>query len=335
MDILNPLKYIWHKIMESIKYEALKVKIEELEPPPVILTVYKQGYENLTHHRLIGARVIDKIYIEELSKSIKQDGLLHPMYVQKREDNKYRIISGSCRYLALKQTEIKEVEVRALEINDVEAKAMLIKFNFNQRPLNEIEEGWVIKEIIEKDKLSYRELEKLIGRDKNWIYRRLKLVNSLAEEVQLDVIMKLITPKMAVEISSVPPVGQIELASIIKQRRISYDEIRQLISVYRDENLSAELRESILSDPSGCARKLKRGEPIEKSPGLSALSTNIKNKLKIISSSIKDLCINIVISELDKRCANSELEIIAPYIEDTIKCLELLYKDLKKLKDKI
>jgi len=320
---------------KELSYTVKSLKIELIEPSPAAAGIYKQTYANINSHRIVGARIIDRTYIKELSKSIKNQGLLHPIYVRKIEGNKYQVISGNCRYYACLQNSITDIEVREVKADDIESKAMLIRLNLHQRPLNEIEEGWVLKELLESDKLSYRKLEKLIGKDKNWIYRRLKLVNSLAEQVQLDVIMKLITPRIAAEISVVPMWGQIDLSNIIKGHRINYEELRELIKIYRSGEIEDELRESILSDPIGTARKLKRCEVINKEPGVPLLLTNIKNKLKLISSIIKDLCVNFQINKLDQRCRKNELEQIIPYIDDTVKNAKRLYTELVKLNERI
>lgn len=320
---------------KELRYTVKSVKIESIESSPAAAGIYKQAYANINSHRIVGARIIDKAYIKELSSSIETEGLLHPIYVRKVEENKYQVISGNCRYYACLQNSITEIEVRVVAADDIESKALLIRLNFNQRPLNEIEEGWVLKDLLESDKVSYRKLAKLIGRDKNWIYRRIKLVNSLAEQVQLDVIMKLITPRIAAEISVVPTWGQIDLSNIIKGHRINYEELRELIKTYRSGEIDDELRESILSDPIGTARKLKRGEVVKKEPGLSVLLTNVKNKLRLISSIIKDLCVNFQINKLDQRCRENELEQISPYIEDTVKNAKRLYTELVKLNERI
>lgn len=65
----------------------------------------------------------------ELVKSIKENGLLNPMIVRKKENGRYELISGHRRKKALEILGIQEIEVVVNELNDDEATIFMVDSN--------------------------------------------------------------------------------------------------------------------------------------------------------------------------------------------------------------
>lgn len=111
--------------------------------------------------------------IEELAKSIKENGLMHNLVVRKLGNETYEIISGERRYRALMKLGYKTVPCQVKEnLNDLDTELMLIQANAEQRELTPSEKMEGIKrlEAIYKQKRSNgKKLEgktrDLIGKD--------------------------------------------------------------------------------------------------------------------------------------------------------------------------
>lgn len=65
----------------------------------------------------------------ELVKSIKENRLLNPMIVRKKENGRYELISGHRRKKALEILGIQEIEVVVKELNDDEATIFMVDSN--------------------------------------------------------------------------------------------------------------------------------------------------------------------------------------------------------------
>lgn len=65
----------------------------------------------------------------ELVRSIKENGLLNPMVVRKKENDRYEMISGHRRKKALDILGINESDVILKELNDDEATIFMVDSN--------------------------------------------------------------------------------------------------------------------------------------------------------------------------------------------------------------
>ena len=59
--------------------------------------------------------------IDELSRSIKKNGLIQPIAVRRKKDSGYEIIAGERRWLAAQKAGLHEVKVIILDLNDTQA----------------------------------------------------------------------------------------------------------------------------------------------------------------------------------------------------------------------
>lgn len=111
--------------------------------------------------------------IEELSESIKENGLMHNLVVRKLEDGNYEILSGERRYSALKLLGYKKVPCQVKDISELDGEILLIQANSKQRELTHIEKMKGIerlKELYKLKKANGEEIPKgktrdLIGKD--------------------------------------------------------------------------------------------------------------------------------------------------------------------------
>ena len=153
-----------------------ELPINVIEDFPIISRIYKDNFAMSENHLLTGARITPKTYVEELSESIRQEGLHHPILVR-QQNNHYQIISGHIRKYAFKSLGMETIPAKTVEANDILAKAMLITTNRFQHPLEAIEEAWVIQDLIENHKKSLKECAGILNTSKTWVYHRYSLVH--------------------------------------------------------------------------------------------------------------------------------------------------------------
>ena len=114
--------------------------------------------------------------LDELSKSIKEKGVITPITV--RESNKgYEIIAGERRWRAAKKAKLKSIPAYILNIGD-EAEMMEVALieNIQREDLNPIEEAEGYAVLNSKYNLSHDGIAKTIGKKRTTISNALRLL---------------------------------------------------------------------------------------------------------------------------------------------------------------
>ena len=120
--------------------------------------------------------------IEELSQSIKKNGLIQPIAVRKNNSGSYEIIAGERRWLAAQKAGLHEVPVVALDINDNQSLELAIIENIQREDLNSIEEAKGYSKLINKFNYDHEKLSEFMGKSRSHISNTMRLL-SLPEEV--------------------------------------------------------------------------------------------------------------------------------------------------------
>ncbi|KAF5299734.1 hypothetical protein FQR65_LT19471 [Abscondita terminalis] len=156
--------------------------------------------------------------LQELSDSIKINGLIQPIIVKKSND-KYEIIAGERRTRAAKLAGLKEVPVVVLDVNDEQLEEFAIIENIQRVDLNDIEEAIAYKNLSKKMKQD--EIAKKVSKSRSHISNIMRLLN-LPEYIQQDMLSGLIRDIMALKIGIVglPNVGKSTLFNSITNSKV-------------------------------------------------------------------------------------------------------------------
>lgn len=85
-------------------------------------------------------RYFDPSAMQELAESVKQHGILQPLLVRSRSDDKYELVAGERRYRAAKECGLDEVPVVIRSLSDEEAMQLSLIENLCREELNPVEE---------------------------------------------------------------------------------------------------------------------------------------------------------------------------------------------------
>ena len=104
--------------------------------------------------------------LEELSKSIKKNGIIQPIAVRPSKSNagKFEIIAGERRWLAAQRAGLHEIPVTILDISDVESLEVAIVENIQRDDLNPIEEAKGYKRLNDEFKYDHESISKLMSK---------------------------------------------------------------------------------------------------------------------------------------------------------------------------
>ncbi len=127
-------------------------------------------------------KTFNKETIEALAQSIKENGMLQPITVQKTGD-RYEIIAGERRYRAVRLLEMETVPAIIKELSPQKVCQLALIENLQREDLNPIEAAAAIKALMEDFNLTQQEVSEKIGTSRPNIANALRLLK-LPGEVQ-------------------------------------------------------------------------------------------------------------------------------------------------------
>ena len=120
--------------------------------------------------------------ISELSKSIKEHGVIQPIVVRPIGD-KFEIIAGERRYKASCMAELKTIPAIITDLNDKDSAEVALIENVQRENLTPIEEAISYKKILDMGYITQDALASKLGKTQSTVANKLRLLN-LDDEVQ-------------------------------------------------------------------------------------------------------------------------------------------------------
>ena len=121
--------------------------------------------------------------LEELSASIKEQGVISPIIVRPIGGGRYEIIAGERRFRASQLAGKTKIPAIVRELDDKTTLAVALIENMQREDLNVMEEAVCVKRLIDEFGFTHEEAAKAIGRSRPATSNLLRLLN-LAEPVQ-------------------------------------------------------------------------------------------------------------------------------------------------------
>ena len=106
----------------------------------------------------------DENALNELSESIKNQGVIQPVTVRKMGYDKYQLISGERRLRASKMAGLKQIPVFIRVANDEQMLEMALIENIHRENLNAIEVAISYQRLLEECQLTQDQLSEKVGK---------------------------------------------------------------------------------------------------------------------------------------------------------------------------
>ena len=240
----------------------------------------KISIKDISRNKFQPRKHFDKSSLEELTSSIKEQGVIQPIVVRpdKFSEGKYEIIAGERRWLASQNAGLHEVPVVILDVDDVKSLEFAIVENVQRQDLNPIEEARGYQKLIDEFSYNQEKLSQFIGKSRSYIANSLRLL-SLPEEVLLLVEQGKLSAGHARSL-----IG-LQNSSIIAKKIVE-----KKLSVRQAEALTRQFREKKFKlikkkDPN----TLNLQKVLEEKTGLSVSISNKKDNSGTISFDYKNL----------------------------------------------
>ena len=123
--------------------------------------------------------IFDQDKMEELSMSIKENGIIQPIAVRpnKYEAGKYEIIAGERRWLAAQKAGLNEVPVIILDIDDQKSLEIAIVANVQRQDLNIVEEAKGYQRLNEEFGYDHDKISKFMSKSRSHISNTIRLLS--------------------------------------------------------------------------------------------------------------------------------------------------------------
>ena len=121
-------------------------------------------------------KVFDEKALEDLAKSIEQNGIIQPLLVRPLSDGSYQLVAGERRWRAARMAGLHEVPVTIREMTDEEASVFALIENLQREDLNPVEEAEGIKSLIETYGFTQEEAAERVGKSRVAVTNTLRLL---------------------------------------------------------------------------------------------------------------------------------------------------------------
>ena len=184
-------------------------------------------------------KMFDKDSLDELTKSVKQYGVLQPIIV-KKIGNRYEIVAGERRWRAAQAAGLSEVPVVVRDYDDQKAKEIAIIENIQRTDLNPIEEALAYQGLMNTYKQTQEMISARLGRSRSYIANMMRLLK-LAASVQKDLIEGDLTVGQARPLLALRSAAQqVEAAERIKEGELSARQAEQLVKAMMTKKTKAK-----------------------------------------------------------------------------------------------
>ena len=174
-------------------------------------------------------KIFDKIELESLSSSIKNQGIIQPVILKsvKNSNDEYLLIAGERRWRACQLAKIHEIPaIIRDDIDDQKVAELSLVENIQRSELNPIEEAEGYQTLLKKFNYTQEDISKAVGKSRSYIANILRLLN-LTDMAKKYLLQKKLT------IGQVRPlIGHEDIdffLEIIKQKNLTSRQVEKLI----------------------------------------------------------------------------------------------------------
>lgn len=192
--------------------------------------------------------------LEDLTRSIREKGVLQPILVRPLGGEAYEIVAGERRWRAAQQAKLHDVPVVVREMGDGEALELAIVENVQRADLNAIEEAAAYHALIDRFHYTQEQIAREVGKSQPHIANTLRLLK-LPESVK----------------------------AMLRDGRLTAGHARTLLNVDDPEARAREIVESAMNvrqaEQRSKSKAKGRGGKLQPDPNVKSVEDNISNLL--------------------------------------------------------
>ena len=178
----------------------------------------------------------DQSAMEELKKSILENGLIQPITVRRTDADKYELISGERRLRACIEIGYRDIPAYIIKVDSEESMlAMALIENIQREKLNPVEIGMAYKRLMDECHLTQEQIAEKVGKDRTTVANSIRLLK-LPKEILDSLISENITPGHARALINIPSEAmQLDALKRIHDGGLSVRKVEQLVKKFLTE----------------------------------------------------------------------------------------------------
>ena len=118
----------------------------------------------------------DEESLGDLSRSIKEIGVLQPLLVREIATDSYQLIAGERRWRAAQRAQLTHVPVVVRDITEVDSVEQALVENLHRQDLTALEEASAYQQLVEDFSLTHDQVAKRVGKSRAAISNALRLL---------------------------------------------------------------------------------------------------------------------------------------------------------------
>jgi len=195
--------------------------------------IKKISISNLDRNKHQPRNIFDEEKLNELSLSIKENGIIQPIAVRpnKYQPGRYEIVAGERRWLAAQKAGLHEVPVVILDVDDQKSLEIAIVENVQRQDLNPIEEAKGYQKLIKEFGYDHEKISKFMSKSRSHISNTLRLL-TLPQDVIALIEEGLITAGQARPLIGLSNASAV--AENVVKKKISTRDVETLVKLKKD-----------------------------------------------------------------------------------------------------
>ncbi len=208
--------------------ELMPVRTEERTPAEA--RIWTIGIDKIKPSQFQPRSHFEKDKLEELSLSIKQNGILQPIIVRKSPAGGFEIVAGERRWRASQLAGLHEIPVIIKDYDDRTALELAIIENVQREDLNAIEEAEAYQRLAVEFSLTQVQIAEKVGKDRATVANALRIL-SLPLKIKDMVAQGKLSVGHAKVLLALPNVErQIEYSEIVIRQNLSVRKLEKLVT---------------------------------------------------------------------------------------------------------
>jgi ParB family chromosome partitioning protein len=243
---------------ESISFDKIP---PELSDQLAVNPFAKIPVSKVTANRFQPRKEFRQDALDELKRSIKENGLIQPITVRQTKGGDFELVSGERRWRAVKDLGIREIPAYVLQVDsDEKMLELALTENLQREDLNPIEIALGYQRLIDECKLTQEKVAEKVGKDRATVTNFIRLLK-LPAQIQKALVAGDVTAGHARALLSIEnPTEQFRLFNRIAKENLSVRQVekavQQLLGTGRNKKSHSnvrpdkrtELNESVMAD---------------------------------------------------------------------------------------
>jgi len=201
--------------------------------------------DEISPNRFQPRKYFDDEKLEELVTSVRENGVLQPVLVQK-SDTGYELVVGERRWRASKKAGLKKIPVVIREVTDAQALELAIIENIHRQDLNPIEEAEAYARLADEFALTQEMIAEKVGKSRTAVTNTLRLLK-LSRNIKEDLISGKLSMGHARALLGLDNAGQMEA--------LRKEIFKQDLTVRQTESRVSRLKQPVPTKPVSLVSK--------------------------------------------------------------------------------